>query len=111
MNTRNIVAISFLVIALSIGYYFMMFLPKIEQDKLNQLTQAQSQAQIAKETNKSMLTACLADAYTTYINGWNSLCHSLGKDDKCLLYKDQADNRDRAYTEIKDECFKQYPQQ
>jgi len=49
VNTRNIIALSFLIVALSIGYYFVIYLPQKDND------QKAVQEQTQREQVKSQL--------------------------------------------------------
>lgn len=73
MDNKKIIAISFLIIALSIGYYFVIFLPNKERGelKLDQLRYDSEQKQIreqkAKEQDKeNARDECLVQAHNAY---------------------------------------------
>lgn len=58
MNSKNIITLSFLIVALAIGYYFFIFLP--ENEKTRQKIEAQERSfKSAQEAGKSRaITEC-----------------------------------------------------
>ena len=80
---KRLIAISFLIIALSVAYYFVIFLPQKEKQKLEQeklrITQEQHNAAQKEEEAKSQkesLDSCLLDAEIGYSKNWNKECRS-----------------------------------
>ncbi len=79
------ILITLFLIAISIFYYFVIFIPKKE----NARVEAEKQAQLAndekikiatekannqKEQNKILLNTCINDAYDNYHNNWAGYC-------------------------------------
>lgn len=109
------------IITLSIAYYCVIFLPQKEQNKLNferekwQAEQdgkkkaAEDAAQNAT-SNRLLLNLCLTSADETYSAQWEKECESrkLGKD--CSLPTQIANDVGDYRKELKDDCYKNYPQ-
>ena len=62
MDNRRILTISFLVIALSIAYYFVIFLPQKERERQALELQKQSSEQIAVDERKRIYEECATEA-------------------------------------------------
>lgn len=58
MNSRIILSISFLIIALSLGYYFVIFLPNLENKKQELEAQKQATQQREEENKKNTYSLC-----------------------------------------------------
>lgn len=69
MNAKNIITLSFLIIALAIGYYFVIFLP--EKERARQNIEAQERSfKSAEEAGKSKaLTECDTEMKERVNNG------------------------------------------
>lgn len=92
MDYRKIIALSFLIVALSIGYYFVIYIPQKDQEELNlqkqqydlQQQQIQQQADLQKQklqqaqeqesNNKQDLNTCLDQASDSYNVEWRTDC-------------------------------------
>jgi hypothetical protein len=89
MDNKKIITASFLIIALSIAYYFVIFLPNKEQKKL-ELERLRYDKEQAKEKAKF---ECLAQAHDSYKKKGEQECIKRGytKNDienlKCQLPK------------------------
>ncbi len=105
-NNSHILSIAALIVALSIGYYFVIYLP--QKDRLKEESAKQLQQQI--EANKMLLNNCLVSAETWGSEFWASECKSQGLKKDCRLPTDFADRVDSKVKGNKDECFKKYPQ-
>lgn len=154
---QKMIGASLLIVSLSVAYYFVIFLPKIENEKLSQ----QAIENMAKETkektekteSRQLLNDCFIDVESAYSEEWLSRCKTkellseeclklvdysfddylkskkispspsadiwLSEYDKfkadkekcsCLLPKYIADEVNNYKKELKDECFKKYPQ-
>ncbi len=104
----KLVGIAAIIVALAVGYYFVIYLP--EKDKAQEAA-AQQAAQKAQQ--KIALDACLSSADTTYTTNWNSACKSNGLDKKtdgCTLPADNANEINNSRTQARDDCFKEFPQ-
>lgn len=116
-----IISISVLIIAVSVGYYFVVFLPKKEmleieyqrQDRLD----ADKREQLEKEEiervqslNKTQLLSCLSvanDKYLRYaeINGTK-------KEDGTIWASNNVwDRAEKMKKEMNDNCYKLFPQE
>jgi len=105
MSTKNIVAFSFLIVALSIAYYFVIFLPSIEKNKLK----LEESSQEDDVSSKVLLDECL----NRVKNNMTSVIETRCKDktsDNCIV----PDKEVKLYTDIyeseKNDCFKKFPQ-
>ena len=145
---QKLLGVSFLVISLSVAYYFVIFIPKkesakIELQKQEQLKKEQKEQEVVEKgtETKQLLESCLKEANISSSNFWNSECKIKGllsqscidfldkgievyydenissdeiikkkKECNCLLPKYNADRVDQHNKDLKDECFKKYPQ-
>ena len=135
----GVLAFSVLLVAFSLVYYYVYFLPQkefmqlkyeeeketkqleleIKQIELEEQKQKQLQEQLEKEREEEkaikerreyLLEECLQQAYDVYITGWNKDCEHLGKEKDCRLPSDLADHWNEIHREYRDDCFKKYPQ-
>lgn len=92
------VAIGILIVCLSVGYYFVLFLPqkenqKIELQKIEQekKEQQEEQQQRARENRATSLSTCLSEAESNYSRNWGNECRSQGLlSSKCILLMDMT---------------------
>lgn len=102
-NTRSLfnlsVIITLLLIGFSVFYYFVIFLPGKEKSK---------DAQIKE--NEIKLYTCFNQAYSAYNDRWNDTCRLDGLKEKCNLPTYRSELINTYHKELKDECFKKYPQ-
>lgn len=114
---RAVLAISIILIALSISYYFVVFIPNKEKYRL-ELEKQKIQAEQQKYTNGVkekqskiiLLNKCLDDAHESLSKDWDAQCKVQGKQSECTLQSFVSDKLELRYKEIKEECFKKYPQ-
>lgn len=90
MNTfQKLLGTSLLIIAFSIAYYLIIFLPKAESEKLSQQTtnsirkelkemQLQQDKDQEEKDKKSNLDYCLSSAAITNGTSWREECKALG---------------------------------
>ena len=111
-NNRNtlLFAISALIIALSIGYYFVIFLPQKEQKKINLQKQMQTETENKRNSDRVSLDSCLGNANNASYDNWNKYCEIEGLKKDCNLPNYQSEKINNYTKELKDECFKKYPQ-
>ena len=111
-NNRNtfLLAVSALIIALSVGYYFVIFLPQREQEKINLQKQLQAEAENKRKSDKVSLNSCLDAANNASYENWNKYCEIEGLKKDCNLPNDQSEKVNNHTKELKEECFKKYPQ-
>ena len=103
---KRIVSISFLIVALAIAYYFVIYLPQKDA------TARQAQQEYRKQ-QQADLNNCLSAAETDYNANWVSACKTSGLNNTgpdCSLPSSVADGIDQYRTSEKNDCFKQYPQ-
>ena len=110
MDTKKIIALSFLIIAFSIGYYFIIFLPKQDQIKYD----LQKSEQVLKDQriagNKKSLGVCIDKAEQKMQKNWDDNCKTKGLKEKCLQPLEIVTLQNTRLEELKNDCFKQYPQ-
>ncbi len=101
-----------LIIASSLAYYFIAYIPKLNQAKLDQATQAETNKFIAENAaeaeRETKLDNCLADADTNYSSFWDTECSSQGLQADCRLPSYNADRVTKKQQTDKDNCFKEY---
>lgn len=134
----GILVFSVLLMAFSLVYYYIYFLPqqesiqlKYEEEKemmqieleikkfeLERQKQEQLQEQLEKERKEEkairekreyLLEECLKQAYDAYREFWDSECGGLGKKKDCFLPSWNVERVDKSYKEHRDDCFKKYP--
>lgn len=112
---RNIFNLSviatFLLIGFSVFYYFVIFLPEKERGRVEQVRQEGLNKEIQKREQETKLDTCFNQAYEAYIARWNGICKIDGLEEKCKLPADRSEPTQIYYKELKDECFRKYPQQ
>ncbi len=86
------------IIALSVAYYFIIYLPRRDQEKINFANSA-----IQLRAN------CIQQAYQAYTTEWNSNCTGDGFEKSCTLPMQQANAITKNYMSAKDDCFRLYP--
>lgn len=115
MIRQIITTVSFLIIALSLAYYFVIFIPNNEQEKLRIQQENFSQEQIRYESREVDLTHCLNSARQEYKELLEGACKELLKTNSkanCIAYltgngvlKILVDSEKKD----EDECYKRYP--
>lgn len=100
MNSKNIIVISILIIALSIAYYFVIFLPQRERHLDN-----------LRAENAANLQLCLTNANQYELQAWKNACEKLGFDSNCLLPEQWSKVVADGYSQSVENCHKSYPQQ
>jgi len=108
LNAKNIASLALLIIALSIGYYFVIFFPQKEQEKINLQNQIQTETENKRNSDRISLGSCLEDAKKTYSANWNSLCKARGKEAQCSLDDSDLSRAEKTLTATKEECFRKY---
>ena len=104
------IIIAVLIIAMSVAYYLVVFLPHEEQMSLNQKQQALQDTKKAANQKALDLEFCLSRADSDGSSFWDSECESQGLGKNCSLPEFNANRVDNSIKEAKSECFKQYPQ-
>lgn len=122
---RNAIIAGIIIIAISFGYYLVVFIPKkeamrIEQQKQEQELKAQQEKEkIEREDkmkleNKANLDKCLEEAQDHARELWKEKCiidgNKIGSDGLCLLDDSSSDYVRKARAEARELCFKKFPQ-
>ncbi len=95
---KIVVALGILIVCLSVGYYFVMFLPQKENQKieiqrieLEKKQQQDKQEQREKSEKSTSLTTCLLDSDVSYSKNWDAECKSQGLlSEKCISIIDMT---------------------
>ncbi len=111
------IVLGILIVAGSIFYYFVIFIPQKEKAKLDFERDKWSSEQKKIEDEKSkeslntrLLNVCLQSADESYLAQWKTECESRKLKDDCSLPSATANHIESFRKESKDECFKRYPQ-
>lgn len=116
MKKSNVLAYSisasFLIVALSVAYYFIFYIPKQndlkirrEEDKIEQEKKDAEKVKLNKELDYH---GCLARASGSYTSWWNDSCKGRGLEDDCRLPSYEADTINESLQKEKDRCLKIY---
>lgn len=107
--TKLSIAGGIFLISASLFYYLVIFTPKKEQMKADQL---ESQRELQKElleSQRELLETCIEDAQRNYLANWNKICDFRGKKKECELRDYDLERADNYLKESKNECFRKYP--
>lgn len=111
------IGVSFLIISLSVAYYFVIFLPgkerlqlQIKQQEVENSIKKDQETEKNKIENKVNLDLCLKRAGENFDNNWNSGCEKQGLKKECELPTSWADTYTESLNNAKEDCFKRYPQ-
>jgi hypothetical protein len=100
-----------IVIALSVAYYFVIFIPQRETQKI-ELQKEQLRIEQQKTDNKtSALKDCLDQAEVYARNFWTRTCKDYGVNNReadCNLPMYLSDNINAAKKNQQDQCYKLY---
>jgi hypothetical protein len=117
-----------LIIAASLAYYFVFFLPRErttrlemerqerlareerERERLEMERRQRANAGQKEYENMVRLEDCLAGAYRVYHATWEDTCKKLGRQADCLLPAETADSYNKSHDNLRADCFKRYPQ-
>jgi hypothetical protein len=101
-SLRNAIIAGIIIIALSVGYYLVIFLPKKEAMRIEQ-----------QSKQKELQQVCLTEAKNKKDERFKSYCRldnrEIGSDGFCLLSKARVDYINASEKENNDLCFKKYP--
>lgn len=81
----------------------------VENQKLDYKEKIRQEKIKEAEENETLRNVCLDSASDDYDRWWNSSCKERGLKKDCSLPSHQADSYNKAYKNLKDECFKKYP--
>jgi hypothetical protein len=100
-----------LIIALSLAYYLVIFLPQKEKARVEELKQGQAMQIEEKEARAASLSECLEKNRASQIN--NNLNHvemqKAGKITNTDL-NSMIDDNNKRFKENENNCYKRYPQ-
>ena len=97
--------ISLIIIALIFAGAYIT----VENQKLDYKEKIRQEKIREAEENETLRNVCLDSASDDYDRWWNSSCKARGLKKDCSLPSHQADSYNKAYKNLKDECFKKYP--
>lgn len=103
-------AISALIISISIGYYFVIYIPHRDKEKLDYERNIQIIKTMEDKATLKNREECLQDAEIRGSEFWDSECEGQGLKKDCRLPTYNADRVDSHIKDAKNECFKKYPQ-
>lgn len=115
--TKITLIFSVLLVASSVSYYFVIFLPEkeeakleLQKDKLRAEEQEKTRLQLEKEENKEKLETCLSSVQKIYEARWDESCYDLGLEGDCVLPFSLVDRWNKLRQQNRDDCYKKYPQ-
>jgi hypothetical protein len=106
--TKLSIAGGIFLIGASLFYYLVIFIPKKEQMKADQLESQRELQREQFESQRELLETCIEDAQRNYLAYWNQICNYRGKKEKCALYDHDLERVDNLLKESKNECFRKY---
>ena len=98
---RNIFYLSFTVLCFAVAYYFVIYIPQRDRNKL------ETEQQLI-QTRDSAIQSCLENVGTNYSQSWNKQCWALGYKSGCSLPSIYASNIDNTSESLRNECYKRY---
>lgn len=101
------IIVGVLIVALSIAYYLVIFLPKKESEKFKLQKYNLDKLEIEKTFNKASLEKCLSDAEKEYMR-YAEINGNKKDDGTVWAQNDVWDRAEKNRKETKDECFTKY---
>lgn len=102
-----LVGLAALIIAISVAYYFVWYLPNNAKNK--------DEIETIKRTksyyNQAQLDTCLKDIDKQALDFWNKNCKERNLKNDCSLPTEIADRIDQFRKDEREVCFKRYPTQ
>ena len=92
-------AIAVMLIAASVFYYLVIFLPREREAGLRR-----------EALDKAMIELCLEEVYELYKHRWEDSCLERGKAPDCSLSRSVAEEYQRALDRARDLCLRKYRQ-
>jgi len=77
--TRLTILGSILLIAFSVFYYLVIYIPGKEKQRIEQQKHEEQQKKKAEESKRFQLDTCLSEAEGQYTRDWNNECKSQGR--------------------------------
>ncbi len=99
-----------LIVALSIAYYLVIFLPKKAEMALEQRAQEQQAEADEVVASRNALNDCLGAVEAYYAENWERNCRSQDLGEECSLPKQTAERLNDDKKREQDNCFKKFPQ-
>ena len=100
-SSAFIAALGFLLIALAIGYYFVIALPAQGKERTRLAAALELEAM-------QQFSSCLSAAYAAYDASWERTCQQEGKGKECPLPTARAEALHQRYTQAQELCVKKY---
>lgn len=101
MIIRNLFYLSLIVMFLSITYYFAIYIPQRDKDKL------EYQETVRIETDKA-IGNCLDIAKVKYQADWNKQCEVQNLGYECNLPNSVADRVQERHSQLRDDCYQRF---
>ena len=109
-----IIALAILLISFSFSYYFIIFIPRQEQKRLNQEVQEQLSEEQQRIKNKESLDKCIKDAgnilYTNLQSEGIESCNEVPSNEIYDCGVALSEKLKEDLVEARDSCLKKYPQ-
>lgn len=102
------VGLGVLAAGTGVGYHFGIYLPKIEQEKIERANQKEAQIVREKATKRAKYESCTSIASSSFLSGWEKSCKRLGKGKDCSLPIDLAESWEETLTRDKKRCLDEY---
>ncbi len=96
---KIIIAVAVIVVVISIGYYFIVFLPNKNEEQ-----------KILKEDTQQSLNNCLDNTVDYYNNQIDDYCKSYTVKEDCKIPQSTVNIWLGNQKLLRSECFKKYPQ-
>ncbi|MDZ4260555.1 MAG: hypothetical protein U1A25_02720 [Candidatus Sungbacteria bacterium] len=122
-NTKLIINLSILIIALSASYYFLLVKPDIEkgrlgiqqkefeikQEQASKIKEESDRVIAAKIQNEALFNSCIENAHEQYDGSWSNGCKGLGRPNDCTnLPHYLSDSLEASLQTTKLNCAKLY---
>ncbi|NTW15190.1 MAG: hypothetical protein HGA38_02340 [Candidatus Moranbacteria bacterium] len=103
------IVVGALIVALSIAYYLVVYIPKRDKAKTEQQNQQYQHQEEQKQISADNLAKCLKEEATKKLQSMQDLAEFKRKGNNFDL-ETSLNNEEKAYQERKADCFKKYPQ-
>ncbi len=111
-DIRKIFSFAFLIIAFSIAYYLVFYIPERESKRqeleLQKISSEREYKNQQADRKEKQLDDCLTQSHKDYMENWNLACTSQGLKEECTLNSNLADSRNKDYQTDQELCIKKY---
>ena len=107
---RNAVIVGIIIVALSLGYYLVVFLPQKNAQEIEMKKQTMQLEAFNKQKQLDNFKNCVSNSYLSKNSFWEKECLSLGRSSDCGLPKAKADNVNKGLEQDLLLCQRTYPQ-